>query len=243
MAERRMFAKTIVDSDAFLEMPQSTQLLYFHFSMRADDEGFINNPKAILRSIGCKDDDMKILTMKKFIIPFESGVVVIKHWKIHNYIQSDRFIPTKYKDEKAQLEMDENKAYRIPKSECIQNVSTLDTQVSIGKVSIGKLSIEEDSTLTLGEFKNVKLSKEEYEKIVSAELTSYIENLSSYLAQTGKRYKSHYATILNWSRKDNKPILKKSSGRVERVTDYNKTEVKELTESELEALHEAFRKL
>ena len=90
MAERRMFARTIIDSDAFLDMPHTTQLLYFHLSMRADDDGFINNPKNIMRMIGCKDDDLKILLTKKFILPFESGVVVIKHWQIHNYIQKDR---------------------------------------------------------------------------------------------------------------------------------------------------------
>lgn len=112
MAERRMFAKTIIDSDAFLDMPHSTQLLYFHLSMRADDDGFINNPKNIMRTIGCKDDDMKILTTKKFIIPFESGVVVIKHWKIHNYIRNDRYKETKYKEEKNLLRIDENNAYK-----------------------------------------------------------------------------------------------------------------------------------
>ena len=84
---RRMFAKTIIDSDAFLDMPQSTQLLYFQLSMRADDDGFVNNPKSIMRNVGCKEDDMRVLSGKKFIIPFESGVIVIKHWKIHNYIQ------------------------------------------------------------------------------------------------------------------------------------------------------------
>jgi hypothetical protein len=87
MAERRMFAKIIIDSDAFLDMPLSTQALYFHLSMRADDDGFINNPKKIQRTIGATDDDFKLLIAKHFVIPFDSGVVVIKHWKIHNYIQ------------------------------------------------------------------------------------------------------------------------------------------------------------
>ena len=94
-----MFAKTIIDSDAFLDMPQSTQLLYFHLSMRADDDGFINNPKKIQRMIGCSEDDLKILITKKFIITFESGVIVIKHWKIHNYIRNDRYKETTYKEE------------------------------------------------------------------------------------------------------------------------------------------------
>lgn len=132
MAERRMFAKTIIDSDAFLDMPQSSQLLYFHLSMRGDDEGFINNPKSIMRNVGCKEDDIKLLIAKKFLIPFESGVVVIKHWKIHNYIQKDRFTPTKYQEEKAMLTLDENKAY----TPCIHSVSALDTQDRLGKVSI-----------------------------------------------------------------------------------------------------------
>ena len=94
MAERRMFTKKIIDSDAFLDMPLSTQALYFHLGMRADDEGFINSPKKIQRMIGATDDDMKLLLAKRFIIAFESGVVVIKHWKMHNYIQADRFKPT-----------------------------------------------------------------------------------------------------------------------------------------------------
>ena len=94
MAERRMFSKTIVDSDAFLDMPVSTQCLYFHLSMRADDEGFVNNPKRIQRMVGMSDDDMRILIAKQFIIPFESGICVIKHWFIHNYIRNDRFKST-----------------------------------------------------------------------------------------------------------------------------------------------------
>lgn len=107
-----MFAKTIIDSDAFLEMPQSSQLLYFHLSMRADDDGFINKPRAIMSMVGCKDDDLKILFAKKFVIPFESGIVVIKHWRINNYIRSDRYHETAYKDEKSTLLIEDNGAYK-----------------------------------------------------------------------------------------------------------------------------------
>ena len=133
-----MFAKTIIDSDAFIDMPLSTQALYFHLSMRADDDGFINNPKKIQRMVGASDDDMKVLVMKRFIIPFESGIVVIKHWKIHNYIQKDRYKPTLYAKERRQLELKDNGAY----TECIQDVSKVETQVSIGKSRdrIGKSS-------------------------------------------------------------------------------------------------------
>lgn len=144
MAERRMFAKTIIDSDAFLDMPHSTQLLYFHLAMRADDDGFINNPKNIMRMVGCKDDDMSVLITKKFLIPFESGVVVIKHWKIHNYIAKDRYKETKYKKEKALLKLDENNSY----TECIQPVYELETQDRLGKDRIGKVSKEQESAVS-----------------------------------------------------------------------------------------------
>lgn len=113
MAERRMFAKTIIDSDAFIDMPLSTQALYFHLSMRADDDGFINNPKKIMRMIGASDDDFKVLCLKRFIIPFDSGIVVIKHWKIHNYIRGDRKKETNYIEEMALLTEKENGTYTL----------------------------------------------------------------------------------------------------------------------------------
>ncbi len=140
MAERRMFAKTIIDSDAFIDMPLSTQALYFHLSMRADDEGFINNPRKIQRMVGASDDDLKVLIMKRFILPFESGVVVIKHWKIHNYIRNDRFKPTVYTEEKSLLVSKGNGAYTektevgadgIPDDN--QVVYQMDTQDRLGK--------------------------------------------------------------------------------------------------------------
>ena len=140
MAERRMFAKTIIDSDAFLDMPLTTQSLYFHLSMRADDDGFINNPKKIQRMIGATDDDFNLLIAKGFLIPFESGIVVIKHWRIHNYIQKDRYKKTVYTEEAKMLGIKENKAYTLDlNNECIQNVYNLDTQVRLGKDRIGKV--------------------------------------------------------------------------------------------------------
>ena len=144
MAERRMFAKTIIDSDAFLDMPQSSQLLYFHLSMRADDDGFINNPRSIMRNVKCNEDDLKLLIVKKFIIQFESGIVVIKHWKIHNYIQKDRYKETKYKDEKSTLSLDENNAYTQSETQCIQDVYISDTQDRLGKDRLGKDRLGKD---------------------------------------------------------------------------------------------------
>lgn len=143
-----MFAKTIIDSDAFLDMPLSTQALYFHLSMRADDEGFINNPKKIQRVIGASDDDMKVLLAKNFIIAFESGVIVIKHWRIHNYIRADRLVKTAYIDEKSLIEIKENGAYTVLGSLCPADVSQVadkcQADVSIGKDSIGKDSKEKN---------------------------------------------------------------------------------------------------
>lgn len=111
MAEKRMFSKQIIDSDAFLDMPLSAQALYFHLAMRADDDGFVNSPKKIQRIVGAGDDDAKLLIAKRFIIPFDSGVVVIKHWRVHNVIQKDRYHPTAYQEEFAMLELKPNRVY------------------------------------------------------------------------------------------------------------------------------------
>jgi len=145
MADRRMFAKTIIDSDAFLEMPTSTQNLYFHLSMRADDDGFVNGPRKILRMVGGSDDDMKILSAKAFIIPFETGVVVIKHWRLHNYLRSDRYKPTVYQEEFARLTVKENGVYTlgIPSGNQmdtagIPNGNQMATQIRLGKDRKGK---------------------------------------------------------------------------------------------------------
>lgn len=112
MAQKRMFDKTITNSDEFLDMPDSSQNLYFHLSMNADDDGFINNWKSIMRMTGHKDDDLKVLIMKNYILPFDSGVIVIRHWRINNYLRSDRYVETKFKNEKQLLEVDKNLVYQ-----------------------------------------------------------------------------------------------------------------------------------
>ena len=111
MAEKRMFTQKIIDSDAFLDMPLSAQALYFHLNMRADDDGFVNNPRKITRYVSASEDDLKLLLMKRFIIGFSSGVIVIKHWRMHNTLKSDRYHPTDYQEELAQLGIKPNKAY------------------------------------------------------------------------------------------------------------------------------------
>jgi hypothetical protein len=192
MAERRMFAKTIIDSDAFLDMPQSTQLLYFHLSMRADDDGFINKPKSIMREVGCKDDDLKILASKKFLIPFESGVVVIKHWKIHNYIAKDRYTETKYKNEKAKLILDENNSY----TECIHLVDDCETQVRLGKVRLGKVSIEKPTMQEINEYQQ--------DKCPSVDSNTFFEYYDSndWQDKNGKPVKNWKLKMLTWHNKN-----------------------------------------
>ena len=250
MAERRMFSKVVIDSDTFLDMPLSAQALYFHLSMRADDDGFVNNPKRIQAYIGASTDDLKILLAKHFLIPFESGVVVIKHWKVHNYIQKDRYKETYYQAEKALLEeAPKTKEYtRKPNldTNCIQTVSNLDTNciqtgynldtqvrdrdrdrdrdsIEIGedKESAKADSDEPDGSTSpslfgsdvkkqtkhkYGEYNNVLLTDEELMKLKEKipNWQDFIERLSCYVASTGKRYKSHYATLLNWYRREGK---------------------------------------
>lgn len=137
MAQRRMFSKKIIETDFFLEMSPTAKILYFYLNMSADDDGFVGNPKTIKLISGATDDDLKILIAKQFIIPFDSGVIVIKDWRIHNYIQKDRYNKTQYLEEKSQLVVEENGAY----TKCIQNVSKMDTQVRLGKERLGKENI------------------------------------------------------------------------------------------------------
>lgn len=136
MAERRMFAKSIVTSDLFLDMPMSARCLYFTFGMFADDDGFINSPKSIMRQIGASVDDFNILLAKKYIYSFESGVIVIRHWKVNNYLQKDRYRQTACVAELNTLEVGENGAYSMKTERCIQDVYIPYTQDRIGKDNI-----------------------------------------------------------------------------------------------------------
>ena len=157
MAERRMFTKKIVDSDAFLDMPLSTQSLYFHLNMRADDDGFVNNPKKIQRMIGASEDDLKLLIAKRLLLVFENGVIVIKHWRMHNTLRKDRYNPTQYQEQLQELIIKDNGSYtekplEIPVQQDGNQMATtwqpngnhLATQVRLGKDSIGKDSIGKD---------------------------------------------------------------------------------------------------
>jgi len=213
MADKRMFSKTIIDSDAFLDMPLSTQALYFHLSMRADDEGFINNPRKIQRMIGSNEDDLTLLTVKKFLITFESGVIVIKHWRIHNYIQNDRFKETVYLEEKSQLKVKENKSYTLTDTVCIQDVYTLEPQIRLDKNSIDKNRLDKsniesfDLTFIDDVIEKVKITEEQYKKLLSKFskelLHSQIISLDNYIVNgKGNKYKDHYRALNTWCNKN-----------------------------------------
>ncbi len=212
MAERRMFAKSIIDSDLFLDMPHTTQNLYFHLAMRADDDGFINNPKSIMRNVRCNDDDLRLLITKQLIIPFDSGVVVIKHWKVHNYIQRDRYKPTIFREEKSKLKLEKTNVY----TECIQDVYKMDTQVRLGKVRLGKVRLEGeiDSSArrqkqefkTYGKYNNVSLTDEQHADLVKTygqqKINQYIKKVDVYCQKHGKNYDDYDATIRSWIDED-----------------------------------------
>lgn len=181
MAERRMMSKSIIKSDTFLDMPATTQNLYFHMLLDADDDGFINAPKSIMRMIGAKDDDMKVLAAKQFVIPFESGVVVIKDWKIHNYIQNDRYKPSTL-PERDLLNIQKDKTYTLKSdvsrmdTECIQTVSI--GKDRLGKVRLGKDRIGKDSIDTL-----CHVSHDDVDK-------SHIEIIEYLNVKTGSKFKA-----------------------------------------------------
>jgi len=211
MADKRMFSKKIIDSDEFLEMPLSTQSLYFHLSMRADDDGFINNAKRIARLIGASEDDLKLLIMKRFILIFESGVIVIKHWKIHNYIQKDRYKETLYTEEKNQLFLKDNKAYTFESdgnTPCIQNGYKMDTQIRLDKNRL--VENKEDNNCELKtlfdefeeEFKR-PLSSIEFQTIIEFQKTMSDDLIKLALTEAVKsnaRSFKYIETILrNWN--------------------------------------------
>ena len=147
MAERRMFTQKIIDSDAFLDMPMSTQALYFHLNMRADDDGFINNPKKILRMVGASEDDLKLLITKRFILVFDNGVIVIKHWRMHNLIRKDRYHPTQYQEQLQSLELKENGAYTEHGNQLATSWQPSDNQVAT-EVRLGKDSIDKSNNIS-----------------------------------------------------------------------------------------------
>lgn len=217
-----MISNEIVSTDAFLDMPATSQVLYFHLLTRADDDGFVS-PKVVMRMIGANVDDLNVLIGKRFVLSFPSGVVVVKHWLIHNLIRADMYKETTYRKEKETLGLNEFGAYtelrdgvaeikpiEAPKwlkkrrgEVCTDNGTQ--TAHRLGKDRLGKDSIKDNKNSFGSEFNKVRLTDDEYtklvEKIGEQPANNLIDELDGYLAQTGKRYKSHYATLLNWARR------------------------------------------
>ena len=188
MAQKRMFSLSVVDTDQFLEMPLSSRLLYYELGMRADDDGFVANWKKILAFTGLKEDDLKVLIAKKYIIPFDSGVIVIRHWRMNNYLQNDRTKPTIYQEELNKLSTDENNVYDMY-TECIH---------SIDKNSIDKISIEEKKYIkekkeTYGTYKRIKLTEDEYKRLIEdygkETINKQIELLDEYIESNNNKNK------------------------------------------------------
>lgn len=213
MAQKRMFSKKIINSDVFMNMPLSAQALYFHLNMNADDEGFVNNPRTIMRMMGAAEDDLNLLLHKKYILGWESGIVVIKHWKINNYLQNDRIKETDYIEEKATLFIKNNGAYTFNSNtgkalvykkdtKCIQSVSNLEKADKIGlkqeciqNVSIGESSIVE-SRLDLDKNSiDINSNKEsvkhiEYSEIEKEKLNSHFLKFENICLEKNKQLTS-----------------------------------------------------
>lgn len=145
MAQKRMFSLAVVDTDKFLDMSSSAQALYFHLGMHGDDDGFVSSPKKIARVAGCNDDDLRLLAAKGFVIPFDSGVVVITDWRIHNTLKNDRYHETVYQEEKAKIDMLPNGKYALSSNavpECIQDGSGVESEHNVTQPNVTKPSKE-----------------------------------------------------------------------------------------------------
>lgn len=180
MADKRMFSLSVVDTDWFLDLPLSTQALYFHLNLRADDDGFVDAPNSIVRKIGASKNDFDLLVAKRYVLKFESGIIVIKHWRMHNTIQKDRYHPTQFQEELNLLSIKDNKSYTDKK--CIQDGYEMDTKriqnVSSGldlglDIDLGLDNKEKDKketsgevTHAYGEYKRIRLKDSQYKKLV-----------------------------------------------------------------------------
>lgn len=228
-----MFTDKVVESDAFTDMPLSAQALYFHFNMEADDDGFVNNPKRICRSLGASEDDLKLLIAKRFLLSFDSGIIAVKHWRMHNLLRKDRYTETQYKEEKNMLILKDNGAYTEADNHLATtwqpNDNHLATQVSISKASIGECKVVEvsgngnhddtqpvdnsvDNSFSFvgGELgKGVILLTEAQQEALLDKLgidafNHYVDKLSRFILEKKAVVSNHYQTILKWASEDAK---------------------------------------
>lgn len=177
MAERRMFAKTIVLSDAFLDMPMTARCLYFTLGMLADDDGFVNAPRSIMRQCGASDDDMKLLIAKKFVLVFDSGVIVVKHWRVNNYLRNDRYTETKYVDEKALLTLDEKGIYHREEPGIPNTVYPGKDSIELVKGRLEEERLVQDNNSILSSAKKEKEKEKERTDADAARIAHFVDLL------------------------------------------------------------------
>ena len=207
MANKRMFTMKIVDSDAFLDMPLSTQCLYFHLNMRADDDGFVGNAKRIMKVIGASEDDLKILIAKRFLLVFEDGVIVIKHWRMHNTLSQNRYHETQYLDEKSMLRIKDNGSYSLESGKSIDDTKLIESakrQSSRRTVDGQKTDSDIDLDLDLDLDKECIITDSK-ESVCRTEVQRAVDAWNSLgdigiksvskMSSTSKRYKSLVARI------------------------------------------------
>ena len=226
MAERRMFTGKITESDAFLEMPLSSQCLYFHLCMYADDEGFVKNPKRIQKMIGATEDDLRVLVAKRFVLSYESGIIVIKHWKMHNLIRKDRFHETEYTEEKSMLYIKGNGAYTLDPEQGEPLLTTkwqpndnqmttkCHTEVRLGKDSIGK--DKKEKRFTKPTVEEVRAYCQERNNKVDPE--TFIDFYESKGWKIGKEsMKDWKAAVRTWEKRDKEDTKRTNSKAVEKM--------------------------
>lgn len=238
MAERRMFAKTIVLSDAFLDMPLSARCLYFTLGMLADDDGFVNSPKSIMRQCGAQEDDMRILIAKKFVLVFDSGVIVIKHWRINNYLRSDRYVETKYVDEKSSLTVDDSGIYHAGIPGGIPNSGI----PSIGKDRLGKESIGKDiegaDKFTPPTMEDVvEYAKQRNSSVDPKVFYDYFTE-GKWKDSKGNKVRNWKQKFITWERQggnENKPVSRNAPAACKFSDEYNAEAVKQMF-ADLDAL-------
>lgn len=197
MAKRRMFSQQITESDSFLDMPLSAQALYFHLGMTADDDGFVNSPKRVQRVIGANDDDLKLLIAKNFVIAFDSGVVVIKHWKINNFIRNDRYTPTVYEEEMAMLYEKPNRAYTLGIPD--DNQRYTNGIPRLDKTRLDKTSIDKNVVCDMTDLLTAEEIHKLYERYENAH--DLIEQVQAEVNQKRLQIKvSAYAYIIGYAK-------------------------------------------
>lgn len=208
-----MFDRAIIETDNFLNVSISAKALYFLLGMEADDEGFVS-PNRVIRLYGGEMGDIKNLIDTGLVIPFKSGVLVITHWNENNYLDKNRIKPTQYQEEKKMLDLTDNKRY------VLNTCSTRGEERRIEESSIEEYRVEkkQETKVSFGEFEKVKLTKEEYQKLIERmgehNTNLMIAELDTYIASKGKKYSSHYATILGWARRKVIENKQKVAGKI-----------------------------